>query len=154
MSLVFKEDFWHEPALKEQFLDLTTGIHNLNLARWGELGYWDDAYRPFSVFLGDQMISNVCVYSLDMMVAGQARRVAQISAVATRPVFRRQGLNSRPHRPPKPIRRRAPDSYATIAALIRPWASMAISKIIARSRRRNCLTVFGDFSQPGGMTIN
>ena len=55
--------------------------------------------------------------------------------------------------PPMPIRRRAPESQATTADLVSPWASMAVSKLTALSRFRNCQTAGGERSQPGGNTI-
>jgi len=94
MSFTYRENYWDKPALKRMFIDHLIAIHNLDLTLWGELGYWDENYRPFSYFDGDRCASNVCVYSMDMMIQGKQRSVAQISAVGTLPEYRNQGLNS------------------------------------------------------------
>jgi len=90
----FREDYWDNPGLKLEFIRFLNQIHNLDLSRWDRLGYWDSRYRPFSFFDGATLAANVCVYSMDMTVAGRPARVAQISAVGTRPEYRRRGLSS------------------------------------------------------------
>ncbi len=68
-------------------------VFGLDLHLWDRMGFWDNKYRPFSFFDNDAVVSNVCVYSMDMVVEGTSRRVAQISAVGTLPEYRRQGLS-------------------------------------------------------------
>ena len=93
MNLSYREDYWDSPELKEQFLSFLIQIHGLDLSRWDKMGFWDRKYRPFSYFDGDSLISNVCIYSMDMTIQGQRRLVAQVSAVGTLPEYRRKGLN-------------------------------------------------------------
>jgi predicted acetyltransferase len=57
------------------------------------MGFWDRKYRPFSFFSGNKLVSNVCVYSMDMTIQGEQCLVAQISAVGTLPQYRRKGLS-------------------------------------------------------------
>ena len=92
-SLQYQNNYWDEPELKQQFIAFLTQMFNLDLTLWDQKGFWDYAYRPFSYFDGKKVASNVCVYSLDMMVKGHACRVAQVSAVGTLPEYRRQGLS-------------------------------------------------------------
>lgn len=68
-------------------------VFGLDLHLWDNMGFWDNKYRPFSFFDNDVVVSNVCVYSMDMVVQGTSSRVAQISAVGTLPEYRRQGLS-------------------------------------------------------------
>ncbi|MCH7721187.1 MAG: GNAT family N-acetyltransferase [Planctomycetes bacterium] len=75
------------------FKEFLVTIHGLDLSEWESAGYWDYAYTPFSLFDGDQVVSSVCVYSLQAVVDGEPARVAQFSGVGTLPAWRRKGLN-------------------------------------------------------------
>ena len=89
-----REDYWADPDARQAFKDFLQQIHNLDLAPWEAAGFWDPAYRPYSLFDDDgRVISSVCLYSLDMVVDGKPMRGAQISGVGTLPAFRRRGLN-------------------------------------------------------------
>ena len=68
-------------------------LFDLDLSLWDKMGFWDDRYRPFSYFSDSTVVSNVCVYTMDMTIRGERRRVAQISAVGTVLEFRRRGLS-------------------------------------------------------------
>ena len=57
------------------------------------MGFWDHGYRPFSLFDGSNIVSSLCVYSMDMTINGEHRLVAQVSGVGTLPEYRRKGLN-------------------------------------------------------------
>ena len=86
-------DYWDEPALKQQFIHLTQEIHNLDLTLWDEMGFWDDRYRPFSLFDQGRIISTLCLYEMQAIIHGESQKIVQISAVATVPDHRKQGLN-------------------------------------------------------------
>lgn len=94
MDLSYRENYWNSPALKAEFIRFLVRIHGLDLSRWGELGFWDNKYRPFSYFDGNSLVANVCLYSMDMTVRGKRRLGAQISAVGTLPEYRRRGLST------------------------------------------------------------
>jgi len=93
MKLTYQESYWDNQELKSEFIKFLIQIHNLDMTRWGKAGFWDVKYRPFSFFEGETLVSHLCIYSMEMMVLGERRKVAQVSAVGTLPEFRRQGLN-------------------------------------------------------------
>lgn len=93
MNLGYKEDYWDSPELKQKFNAYLIEIFGLDLSPWDIAGFWDNNYRPFSYFDGDKLASNVCLYSMNMTVNGKQCRVAQMSAVGTRPEYRRRGLS-------------------------------------------------------------
>ncbi len=95
MGLDFRTDYWQDHAARAEFQAFIRRIHGLDFTAWERAGYWDRLYRPFSFFDGDRLVASTCLYSMDMVVAGARRRVAQISGVGTLPEFRRQGLNRR-----------------------------------------------------------
>lgn len=95
MQLSYKENYWDDAALKAEFIEFLKRIFDFDLTRWNEMGYWDRNFMPFSYFDGSRMVSNVCIYSLDMMVADKRSRVAQVSSVATLPDYRRRGLGAK-----------------------------------------------------------
>jgi len=97
MGLIYRENYWDDANSKQAINLFLRRVFNFDLAVWDDHGYWDTDFRPFSFFDGDSIAANVCIYSLDMMVDGARRRVAQVSSVGTLPEYRRQGLNSRLH---------------------------------------------------------
>jgi GNAT superfamily N-acetyltransferase len=92
MNLTFRDNYWDDPELKRQFMAFLKDIHGLDLTLWDNMGYWDNKYRPFSLFKNKTLVSSLCIYSMDMTILGERHLVAQISAMGTIPEFRRQGL--------------------------------------------------------------
>ena len=95
MNLTLHQNYWDSPEKKQEFKRFLVAIHNLDLGLWDELGYWDNRYRPFSLFDSDRLVAHACLYSMDMIVNGRRCEVAQVSAVGTLPEYRRQGLGYR-----------------------------------------------------------
>lgn len=93
VSLEFRSHYFQDTAARQAFKRFLVAQHGLDLTLWEEAGFWDSDFVPFSFFLGDEIIASTCVYSLPMVVAGEERKVAQLSSVATRADHRRQGLN-------------------------------------------------------------
>lgn len=93
MDLTCRDNYWDFPELKKEFIRFLIRIFGLDLSLWDKMGFWDNRYRPFSYFDSGSLVSNVCVYTMDMMVDGKRCRAAQFSAVATLPEYRRQGLS-------------------------------------------------------------
>ena len=89
--------YWHDLAARQAFRDFILTIHGMDFGAWDSAGYWDDDYSPYSYFIGDRVVANVCIYTMPAVVNGQACRVAQVSGVGTLPEFRLQGLNRRLH---------------------------------------------------------
>ena len=94
MDYIYSENYWDNPEPKKKLIAFLKNIFNLDLSLWDNFGYWDKNYRPFSYFKDGELISSVCIYSMDMMVDGKQRKVAQVSAVGTLEEYRRQGINS------------------------------------------------------------
>lgn len=93
MNLEFRSHYFQDTAARQAFKRFLVAQHGLDLSLWEEAGFWDSDFVPFSFFLGDEIIASTCVYSLPMIVAGEECRVAELSSVATRADYRRQGLN-------------------------------------------------------------
>ncbi len=93
MNLSFRENYWESVELRKEFMSFLVQTFGLDLSLWDKMGFWDERYRPFSYFSNSSLVSNVCVYSMDMTIHGKERRVAQISAVGTLPEYRRKGLS-------------------------------------------------------------
>jgi ribosomal protein S18 acetylase RimI-like enzyme len=93
--LILRRAYWDDPIARIAFQDFLRAIHGLDLGPWERAGFWDDDYRPFSLFDGERVVSSVCLYSMDMTVDGRRMRLGQISGVGTLPEYRRRGLNRR-----------------------------------------------------------
>lgn len=93
MNLTFRDDYWESSDLRKKLILFVNEIFGLDLTIWDKAGFWDRKYRPFSFFEGDRIVSSLCIYSMDMTILGKKCLVAQVSAVATDPEYRRRGLN-------------------------------------------------------------
>lgn len=91
--LRYRTDYWDDPMAKTAFRAFARDLFQLDFTAWDEAGCWDHDYRPFS-FLdsGGRVIASVCLYSMRLVVEGQPVLAGQLSAVATRPEWRRRGL--------------------------------------------------------------
>jgi GNAT superfamily N-acetyltransferase len=89
--------YWHDRAARQAFKDFIFQIHRMDFTRWENAGYWDDDYSPYSYFVGDRVVSSLCIYTMHARVNGRACKVAQISGVGTLPEYRRQGLSRSLH---------------------------------------------------------
>jgi len=93
MDLTMRTEYWDDPKALGAFKEFALKIHGLDFSEWESGGFWDDAYTPFSFFLGDTIVASVCIYLLDAIIYGKTTHVAQISGVGTLPEWRRKGLN-------------------------------------------------------------
>jgi len=93
LNLQFRGNYWSNSNLKNEFIRFLNQTFGLDLSLWDRKGFWDNCYRPFSYFSGDTLVSNVCIYSMDMTIKGMKCSVAQVSAVGTIPEYRRKGLS-------------------------------------------------------------
>ncbi len=92
-EFTFRFDYFDDPAARNQFKSFLHSIHSLDLELWERMGFWDDAYVPFSLFDGDRIVASVCLYTMDMMIGGERCRVGQFSGVGTVEPLRRRGLS-------------------------------------------------------------
>jgi GNAT superfamily N-acetyltransferase len=93
-DLRYRNRYWDDRPAREAFQRFLIEIHGLDLGEWERRGFWDrEHYLPYSLFDGDRVVASLCVYSLDLRVDGERRRIGQFSGVGTAPGRRRQGLN-------------------------------------------------------------
>jgi len=93
MALELTSEYWSDTKAREAFKAFILNIHGLDFREWEAQGYWDSAYTPFSYFKDGKIISSVCIYLLDAVIAGRSTRLIQISGVGTHPDWRRRGLS-------------------------------------------------------------
>jgi GNAT superfamily N-acetyltransferase len=92
-SLHLREAYWNDPSAKAAFCDLLRDVFGIDFGPWDRAGFWDEDYRPFTLFDSDgRAVSSVCLYSMPLVVRGERCMAGQISGVATRPEWRRRGL--------------------------------------------------------------
>jgi len=95
-DLTMREGYWHDARAKAAFCRLIRDTFGLDFSAWDTAGYWDDRYCPFTWFDRDgEAVSSVCLYTMNLVVDGRRQVAGQLSAVATRPVWRRRGLAQR-----------------------------------------------------------
>lgn len=92
-GFTFRRAYWDDPRARAAYQAFLIDIHGLDLGRWEQHGFWDDRYVPYSLFDGDRVVASVCLYDLDMVLAGRRCRLGQLSGVGTRPALRRRGYN-------------------------------------------------------------
>jgi hypothetical protein len=71
LNVIFRDGYWGDRELKAEFMSFMIPLLGLDLSVWNDRGFWDDRSRPFSFFDGDRLVSNVCVYLMDMVVLGR-----------------------------------------------------------------------------------
>jgi len=91
-GLRFRSHYWDDREAKEEFKTFLLAIHGLDLSLWERRGFWDDLYVPYSLFDGKRIVSSVCLYTMEMVIGGKRRRLAQFSGVGTLFSHRRRGL--------------------------------------------------------------
>lgn len=91
-GLELREAYWGDVRARAAFKRFVLRIHGVDFDAWDRAGFWDEAYRPCSYFVGDSVVASVCIYLLDAVVDGRPTRLAQISGVGTLPGWRRRGL--------------------------------------------------------------
>ena len=93
-GLEFRSDYWRDEQARAAHKRFLQQIHGLDLQRWEDAGCWDyESYLPFSFFDREgEVVATVCLFLMDLVVAGREQRVAQFSGVGTAPDLRRRGL--------------------------------------------------------------
>jgi len=92
MNISLTGDYALDPPGRASLREFAQKVLHLNLARWETAGLWDSNYRPYSWVVDNQIVSNLCIYSLDLLVEGKKRKAGQLCTVGTHPDFRNQGL--------------------------------------------------------------
>lgn len=59
---------------------------------WYDLDLWDQNYESYSIMVGDEIVSNICVYKAKVLFRGQPYTALSVGAVATREDYRGKGL--------------------------------------------------------------
>lgn len=93
-DLDYHFDYANDVRRQVAFQDFLIDIHGLDLARWEARVGFDPRFVSFSFFEDDRVVASVSIYSIDMLLDGAWKNVAQISSVGTRAEYRRRGLNA------------------------------------------------------------
>lgn len=80
-----------DKALRQSFNELAEATFGLNFENWYQMGYWGDAYVPYSVVIDGRVVANVSLNRTDMVIGGQRRRLYQLGTVMTAEGYRRRG---------------------------------------------------------------
>jgi GNAT superfamily N-acetyltransferase len=93
-GLTFRHGYWEDADATRRFKEFVDAIHGLDLSLWEAKGFWDhDNYTAFTLFEGDRVVATTNLYSVEMQVEGERRRLGQFSGVGTLPGCRRRGWN-------------------------------------------------------------
>jgi hypothetical protein len=65
---------------------LRTVFTRADFARWIDWGQWDDSYRAYTMFDGEQPIANVSLTQMRLVLDGEERRGWQLGAVCVHPL--------------------------------------------------------------------
>ena len=87
-----RSHYFGEPAAKTAFKDFAQEIFGLDFTPWETRGLWDDLYVPYSIFDGEKVVANMCVYPSEMTVRGSRQSGLELLTVGTLPAYRKRGL--------------------------------------------------------------
>ncbi len=94
MPYILRTDYRDQPAYRDAYFRFTPKVFDgVSFAEWHHKGGWNEHYQVFSLFDGDEIVSNVSVSVLTLLLVGQRARGIQFSAVGTLPSHRHQGLS-------------------------------------------------------------
>jgi len=91
----FRKDYCLNKGFREQLyplFDRVFGISPNVLADYYGRGFWDETYRPYTLFESNCAIANVSWFDLPILVAGRPISAAGIQSVMTHPDYRGRGL--------------------------------------------------------------
>lgn len=92
MKIEYRSDYFNDPDAKASFERYAKAIFGLDFGRWKARGLWDDKYRAFSAFDGEECVASICVYPSQMRVGGLDKKGAQLLTVGTLPEYRGHGI--------------------------------------------------------------
>jgi ribosomal protein S18 acetylase RimI-like enzyme len=92
MKIEYRSEYFDDPDAKESFESYAKKIFGLDFSRWKARGLWDDQYKAFSAFDGEECVASICVYPSQMRVGGVEKKGAQLLTVGTLPEYRSQGI--------------------------------------------------------------
>ncbi len=85
------KQYRNDEALRRSFNALAEKTFGLNFEHWYQLGYWGDAYEPYSVLEEGKIVANVSLNRTDLWMDGQRKRIYQLGTVMTDPAYRNRG---------------------------------------------------------------
>ena len=85
------KNYREDAALRQSFNALAEETFGLNFENWYQMGYWTDAYTPYSVVEEGTVVANVSLNRTDMLVEGKRLRLYQLGTVMTKPAYRNRG---------------------------------------------------------------
>lgn len=88
-------DYRDMPRYREAFFRLAERTFAIDFGAWYRAGFWDSHYVCYSLWDGAAIVSNVSVYSLDVVANGVRRTGLQLGAVMTAPEHRNRGYAAR-----------------------------------------------------------
>nr|MBC8383952.1 GNAT family N-acetyltransferase [Candidatus Cloacimonadota bacterium] len=89
------QDYCEDPSKRYLLNNFSKKVFNLDFSKWEGNGFWDSAYKPISLLDNGEIISNVSIYSLEMIINGKKCKVAQLSTVGTLPEYRKKGFGNK-----------------------------------------------------------
>lgn len=89
----FISDYKHDKELRISFEALAQKTFGIRFEEWYQLGFWREAYIPYSIMDGRRIISNVSVNKMSFDCNGRRKFFLQLGTVMTDTEFRGKGLN-------------------------------------------------------------
>ncbi|SHL64874.1 Acetyltransferase (GNAT) domain-containing protein [Anaerocolumna jejuensis DSM 15929] len=89
----FISDYKHNKELRISFEALAQKTFGIRFEEWYQLGFWREAYIPYSIMDGRRIISNVSVNKMSFHCNGRKKFFLQLGTVMTDTEFRGKGLN-------------------------------------------------------------
>lgn len=92
-KFLFHKNYQENEKLRNGFNRLMEKTFCLNFENWYQNGYWKDQFNQYTLFEGEEAVSNVSAYTMDFDWNGTKKHVVQLGGVATDEQYRKQGLN-------------------------------------------------------------
>lgn len=92
MHYTLCKDIKRRSDFRNSFFALANLVFGLSFENWYQQGYWREAYLPYTLFDGNQAVSNVSVNRIATKINGDTKQYIQLGTVMTHPDYREKGL--------------------------------------------------------------
>lgn len=92
MTYQFIKDYKNNDAYRLSFNRLARQTFSIDFEKWYQEGFWNENYVCYSFHMGNEIVSNASLNTMELIIEGTIKKAIQIGTVMTDPSHRRQGL--------------------------------------------------------------
>ncbi len=92
-TYTLKSAYQKDEKSRKAFNQLAVKTFDLSFEDWYQASYWNERYRPYTLFEEGKAIANASINLMDFKINDAIQRFIQIGTVMTDVAYRNQGLS-------------------------------------------------------------